>query len=95
MWQIRVVDQEAYAEDVPDDVAWLEVVTETKLRLWSVSFRTPAGWNEQAWLTDAWVNDRRFAGPRSILRELIVASPQLPKVAAVRIIDDLRARRVI
>lgn len=93
MWQIRIIEQDAYAECGPHDTAWLEVLSEAQLRLWSVSFRLPLGWYEQAWLHDsAWIGDRRFAGPRTVLRELVIASPKIPMVAAPRILADLRAQ---
>lgn len=93
---VTVVGQDACAEREPDDVACLEVISETRIRLWSVSFRLPVGWWEQAWLDhDAWLSDPRFDWPRSVLRELVIASPNLPKVCAVRLLADLTARGVI
>ena len=96
MGQITVVDQEAYAQCEPDDVACLEVISETKIRLWSVSYRVPMGWYKQAWLHDnTWVGDPHFAWPRSVLRDLVIASPKLPRVRVVRLLADLTARGVI
>lgn len=98
MWRVRVDrrDCSVVAESPPDDVAWLEIESETMIRLWSASFRLPLGWYERAWLHDnGWIRDRRFAGVRTVLRELIVATPALPRVAVIRIISDLENRWAI
>lgn len=98
MWQIRIDkgDGSVIAERVPDDVAWLEVISETRIRIWSASFGLARGWFESAWLDDAaWINDYRFAGPRTVLRDLITKTPSIPGVRAVRLIADLTARGAI
>lgn len=98
MWRVRVDrrDWSIVAESPPDDVAWLEIESETMIRIWSASFRIPIGWYERAWLHDSgWIRDPRFAGVRTVLRELIIATPALPRVAVIRLLANLESRGAI
>lgn len=97
MWQVIVDprDQSVYAMGTNDDVAWLVVRSEMMVRFWSASLRPPMGWYERAWLhDDEWIRDHRFAGPGTVLRELVILAP-LPRVRVIRLLRELADRGAI